>query len=90
MSDEVTERVRRIVAEQAMVEPEAIRPETTPEELGLDSLALVEVVFGIEEAFDVTIPYNANDPAESDFDISSFGAMAEGVRRLVAERASAT
>ena len=90
MSDEVTERVRRIVAEQAMVEPEVITPETTPEELGLDSLGLVEVVFGIEEAFDVTIPYNANDPAESDFDISTFGQMANGVRRLVAERASAT
>ena len=90
MSDEVTERVRRIVAEQAMVEPEAIAPETTPEDLGLDSLGLVEVVFGIEEAFDVTIPYNANDPSESDFDISTFGQMAEGVRRLVAQRASAT
>ena len=90
MSDEVTERVRRIVAEQAMVEPEAVRNDTTPEELGLDSLGLVEVVFGIEEAFDVTIPYNANDPSESEFDISNFGRMAEGVRRLVAERASAT
>ncbi|HUF55472.1 MAG TPA: phosphopantetheine-binding protein [Thermohalobaculum sp.] len=90
MSDEVIERVRRIVAEQAMVEPEEIKPETTPEELGLDSLGLVEVVFGIEEAFDVAIPYNANDPSQSDFDISNFGAMAEGVRRLVAERASAT
>ena len=90
MSDEVIERVRRIVAEQAMVEPEEIKPETTPEDLGLDSLGLVEVVFGIEEAFDVAIPYNANDPSESDFDISTFGAMAEGVKRLVAERASAT
>ena len=90
MSDEVTERVRRIVAEQALVEPEEIRAETTPEDLGLDSLGLVEVVFGIEEAFDVAIPYNANDPGQSDFDISNFGAMAEGVKRLMADRASAT
>ena len=87
MSDEVTERVRQIVAEQAMVDPAKIKPETTPEDLGLDSLALVEVVFGIEEGFDVTIPYNANDPRDSEFDISNFGSMVEGVKRLIAERA---
>lgn len=87
MSDEVTERVRSIVAEQAMIEPAEITADTTPEQLGLDSLALVEIVFGIEEAFDVTIPYNANDPEESDFDITSFGAMVGGVKRLIAERA---
>ena len=72
MSDEVAGRIAEIIAEQAMVEPEAIRPETTPDDLGLDSLGLVEVVFGIEEAFDISIPYNANDPAESDFAIDDF------------------
>ena len=90
MSDEVTEKVRKIVADQAMVEPGEIKAETTPEDLGLDSLGLVEIVFGIEEAFDVQIPYNANDPSESDFDISTFGAIADGVKRLIAEQASAT
>lgn len=90
MSDEVTERVRRIVAEQAMVEPETITCDTTPEELGLDSLGMVEIVFGIEEAFDVQVPFNANDPSDSNFDITSFGAIADGVKRLVAEQASAT
>jgi len=44
------------------------------------------VVFGIEEAFDISIPYNANDPAESDFDISSFAAIVAGVKRLIAEK----
>lgn len=86
MSDEVAERVAQIIAEQALVEPELIRPETTPEDLGLDSLALVEVVFGIEEAFDISIPYNANDPTESDFQIRDFASIVEGVRRLVAEK----
>lgn len=90
MSGEVTEKVRQIVAEQAMVDPETVRPETTPEELGLDSLGLVEIVFGIEEAFDVEIPYNANEPGQSEFDISNFSAMVDGVERLIAEQASAT
>ena len=87
--DAVSERVVAIIAEQAMVDPADISAETTPEELGLDSLALVEVVFGIEEAFDVSVPYNANDPAESQFDISNVGAIIAAVKQLVAEKAQA-
>ncbi len=86
MSDEVAERIARIIAEQALVEPDQIKPDTTPDDLGLDSLALVEVVFGIEEAFDISIPYNANDPSESDFKISNFAAIVDGVKRLLEEK----
>jgi acyl carrier protein len=86
MSDEVADRIRQIIAEQALVEPEHIKPETTPDDLGLDSLALVEVVFGIEEAFDISIPYNANDPSESDFEIGDFASIVAGVKRLLAEK----
>jgi acyl carrier protein len=31
------------------------------EDLGLESLDAVEMIFELEEKFDVTIPYNAND-----------------------------
>ena len=86
MSDQVAERIAEIIAEQALVEPEQIKPETTPEDLGLDSLALVEVVFGIEEAFDISVPYNANDPESTDFDISNFAAIVTGVKKLIADR----
>ncbi|MEM9761460.1 MAG: acyl carrier protein [Pseudomonadota bacterium] len=87
MSDEVYSRVVEIIAEQAMVEPDAVTPQTTLDDLGLDSLALVEVVFGIEEAFDISVPYNANEPAESDFDIENVGKIVEGVKKLIAEKA---
>lgn len=86
MTDEVADRIAGIIAEQALIEPEMIKPDTTPDDLGLDSLALVEVVFGIEEAFDVSIPYNANDPAESEFDISNFESIVAGVKKLIAEK----
>lgn len=86
MSDEVAERIARIIADQALVEREVIRPETTPDDLGLDSLALVEVVFAIEEAFDISIPYNANAPEESEFDFASFERIVAGVKRLIAEK----
>ena len=86
MSEDVAETVATIIAEQAMVDSDAIKPDTTVEDLGLDSLALVEVVFGIEEAFDISVPFNANNPSESDFDITSVQSILEGIERLKAEQ----
>ena len=47
-------KVRKIIADQAMVSVDDVKPEASPESLGLDSLALVEIVFAIEEEFDVS------------------------------------
>ena len=38
--------------------------DATLEDLGIDSLGLVEAVFAIEEAFDIQVPFNANEPHE--------------------------
>ena len=86
MTEDVAKRVAAIIAEQALVRTETITAPTTVEDLGLESLALVEVVFGIEEAFDVSVPYNANDPAESDFKLGNFGEIVEGVKQLIVEK----
>ena len=86
MPDDVSKRITQIIAEQAMLEPEAIKPETTLDDLGLDSLALVEVVFGIEEAFDISVPFNANEPTASDFDISKVSHIVAGVKSLIAAK----
>ncbi|MEM9782009.1 MAG: acyl carrier protein [Pseudomonadota bacterium] len=86
MSDDVHDRVVAIIAEQAMVEPDSVTPDTTVDDLGLDSLSLVEVVFGIEEAFDISVPFNANDPQASDFDIGTVGKIVDGVKQLIAEK----
>ena len=86
MTDDVSARVTQIIAEQAMLDPEAIKPETTLDDLGLDSLALVEVVFGIEEAFDISVPFNANEPKASDFDISKVAHIVAGVKLLIAAK----
>jgi acyl carrier protein len=86
MPDDVSKRVANIIAEQAMLDPEAIKPDTTLDDLGLDSLALVEVVFGIEEAFDISVPFNANEPKASDFDISKVSHIVAGVKSLIAAK----
>ena len=86
MTGSVKDKVIGIIAEQAMVETSEISTETSFEELGLDSLAMVEVVFGIEETFDVSVPYNANEPSETDFDLSSVGAVVRAVENLLKDK----
>jgi len=49
-------------------------------------MGLVESIFAIEETFDVTVPFNANAPHESDFDISSVAAIVKAVEGLVAAK----
>ncbi|WP_118132636.1 acyl carrier protein [Oceanicella sp. SM1341] len=86
MSDDVTQKIIGIIAEQAVLDPSEVTPESTLEDLGIDSLGLVETVFAIEEAFDISIPFNANDPAASEFDISNVQAISDAVKGLIAEK----
>lgn len=86
---DVQTKVREILAEQALLEMDDVTMQSTLEELGIDSLGLVESIFAIEEAFDITIPYNANAPEESDFDISTVAAIVAGIERLRAEQGAA-
>lgn len=85
----VREKVIDIIAEQAMLEPSDVSPESTLADLGIDSLGLVESIFAIEEEFDISIPFNANEPSESDFDISNVQAIINGIERLISEKAQA-
>ena len=84
MAHTVQEQVIAIIAEQAIMEPSEVSLEATLEELGIDSLGLVEAVFAIEETFDVQVPFNANDPSDSQFDISNVQSMIKAVEGLVA------
>ncbi|PKP71683.1 MAG: phosphopantetheine-binding protein [Alphaproteobacteria bacterium HGW-Alphaproteobacteria-4] len=87
MASAVADEIIAIIARQAMLDPSEVRLDMTLDELGFDSLVLVEALFAIEEKFDVSVPYNANEPDEADFDISSVGAVIAGVEALVAAKA---
>ncbi len=82
----IKDQVIAIIADQAMLEPSDIKPENTLEDLGIDSMGLVESIFAIEEGFDISVPFNANDPQASAFDISSVAAIIAAVEQLVAEQ----
>lgn len=82
----ISDRVIAIIAEQAVLEPSDVTPESALEDLGIDSLGLVESIFAIEEEFDISIPFNANEPTASDFDISNVAAIIQGIEKLVSEK----
>ena len=79
----VKDRVIRIIADQAMIEPSDVAMTDTMDDLGIDSMARVECIFALEEEFDIEVPFNANAPQESDFDMSSVTSVIAGVERLI-------
>ena len=83
MTESVDDKVIQILADQALLERSDVTPDQTPADLGIDSLGLVEVIFAIEEAFDISVPFNANEPDKTEFDISTVAAIVGAVQSLV-------
>lgn len=55
--EEVLARLKEIITDRLDVEEDQIVPEATfVEDLGADSLDIVELIMGIEEEFDIEIP----------------------------------
>lgn len=73
------ERLRAILAEKFEVAPELIDPMARMDQLGIDSLAVIEVVFQIEDEFKISIQ---NDPGE----LQSLGDLVACVDRLAEEQ----
>ena len=86
MTQEIAQQIIQIIAKQALLDPNDIALETPLAELGIDSLGMVEAIFAIEEAFDISVPFNANEPAAGQFDLSTAGSIARAVTKLVAAK----
>jgi acyl carrier protein len=62
---DVQSTVIDIIASKANVESASLSPATELAGLALDSLDIVETIFQIEETFDISLPYNANQAGAS-------------------------
>ncbi|HAJ85209.1 MAG: phosphopantetheine-binding protein [Planktomarina sp.] len=82
----IKDKIIVIIAEQGLLDVTDVKLEATLDDLGIDSLGVVESIFAIEEEFDIEVPFNANAPEKSDFDISSVGSIVVAVEKLVAEQ----
>jgi acyl carrier protein len=55
--EEIAEEVKKIFQKTLKVEPDKLKPETVlKDDLSLDSLDMIEVVYEVEDHFDVQIP----------------------------------
>jgi len=57
--EELTERVRRVIAATQHLAQEKITADSTFQELGIDSLDGINILFAVESEFNVNIPDDA-------------------------------
>ena len=80
MSDSLEQKVRAVVADQLGVDLSEVRPDASIlDDLGADSLDVVEMVMSLEEEFDIEVP---------DEDVEEMKTVAD-VERYVTKAAAA-
>jgi acyl carrier protein len=80
-----------IISKQGNVDRAKLTRGAVLTELEIQSLDVVEIVFAIEEKFDITVPYNANDPSGANAGIAfkTIGDVVDAVQKLVDQKGSA-
>jgi acyl carrier protein len=82
MSDELTQRVLKTIATSKRIPIEQVTIESELQQLGIDSMDAVEILFALENEFDISIP------DEEVRNVRNIRQMAEGVEKLVAAKAA--
>jgi acyl carrier protein len=77
----IREKILEIVATQARVDKASLTLDTTFEDLRIESLDMVQILFGIEDAFDVYVPQE-----DQQFRFATLGHVCEGVKKLIAAK----
>ena len=57
----IIDDVRSIIAKSLNIPVEQLTPDKRLDELGAESLDVIEIVFALEEKYDIAIPLQAND-----------------------------
>ena len=79
MSDQLTQRVLSTIAATQRISPEKVTIDKSFQELGIDSMDGINILFALENEFDITIP---DEQAKQ---IRSIREMVAGVEKLVQE-----
>jgi acyl carrier protein len=84
MSDELIQRIRNVIANTQRIPVEKVTIDSSFEELGIDSMDGVNILFALENEFNITIPDEAAKQ------IRNVRQMMEGVERLIVGGAADT
>jgi acyl carrier protein len=77
--DNTLQVLTQIIADKMEIDPTAIRPESTFEELGLDSLDTFDIIFNAEDAFKIKVP-------NEQVNITTLQDVVDMVNRLIQEQ----
>jgi acyl carrier protein len=80
MSEELIQKVRSVIATAQRLPIEKVTIDSSFEELGIDSMDGVNILFALENEFNITIPDEAAKQ------IRNVREMMEGVEKLLAAR----
>jgi acyl carrier protein len=83
MSEELTQRVLKVIATSKRIPLEQVTIDSEFQQLNIDSMDAVEILFALENEFDINIP--DDDVRE----VRNVRQMVEGVAKLVAAKAAA-
>ncbi len=79
MAQNIEERVKEIIADQLGVSPDQIKPESKfVDDLGADSLDVVELIMAFEEEFGVEIPDEDAEKIATVQDVLDYIAQKQG------------
>jgi acyl carrier protein len=93
----IIDDVRSIIAKSLNIPVERLTPDSRLDELGAESLDVIEIVFGLEEKYDITIPLKADEATRlatsgksdgQDMPFATVGDVADIVQKLVEAKAS--
>ena len=82
MSDELIQRVLKVIATSKRIPLETVTIESDFQQLGIDSMDAVEILFALENEFDISIP------DEEVRAVRNVRQMCEGVEKLIAAQAA--
>ncbi len=84
MSDDLIQRVLKVIATSKRIPLETVTIDSDFQQLTIDSMDAVEILFAMENEFDISIP---DDEVRN---VRNVRQMCEGVERLLAAKSDAT
>jgi acyl carrier protein len=84
MTDSIQQPIFEIIAKQAKVDVATIKPESTLKDLGIASLDAIEMIFDIEEHFDINFP----DQQGANFDSDTAQSLVDAVQKALEQKAA--
>ena len=85
--ENIEEEVLKLIGKQTGIDPKQIPLHKKFEDLSLDSVAIVELVFSLEETFDISIPFEGLDDSEIKKRFYTVSTLADHLKDLLQKNA---